>query len=165
MMCEECGKRPARMAVTMITSGKATTRRLCPQCAARLQRGDAQSVQTALLSALAGDNPPALTCPCCGRTTEQFLHTGRLGCPACYDAFTPILGQLLMQLDGVSQQEPPQAAPLAENAPAKLAANPRAQQIEQLRGELYQAVSEENYERAAVLRDEIRTLESEAEQP
>ena len=35
----------------------------------------------------------------------------------------------------------------------------------QLRGELYQAVSEENYERAAVLRDEIRTLESEAEQP
>ena len=38
MMCEECGKRPARMAVTMITSGKATTRRLCPQCAARLQR-------------------------------------------------------------------------------------------------------------------------------
>ena len=32
-------------------------------------------------------------------------------------------------------------------------------------GELYQAVSEENYERAAVLRDEIRTLESEAEQP
>ena len=58
MMCEECGKRPARMAVTMITSGKATTRRLCPQCAARLQRGDAQSVQTALLSALAGDNPP-----------------------------------------------------------------------------------------------------------
>ena len=113
MMCEECGKRPARMAVTMITSGKATTRRLCPQCAARLQRGDAQSVQTAFLSALAGDNPPALTCPCCGRTTEQFLHTGRLGCPACYDAFTPILGQLLMQLDGVSQQEPPQAAPLA----------------------------------------------------
>ena len=61
MMCEECGKRPARMAVTMITSGKATTRRLCPQCAARLQRGDAQSVQTALLSALADDNPPALT--------------------------------------------------------------------------------------------------------
>ena len=165
MMCEECGKRPARMAVTMITSGKATTRRLCPQCAARLQRGDAHSVQTAFLSALAGDNPPALTCPCCGRTTEQFLHTGRLGCPACYDAFTPILGQLLMQLDGVSQQEPPQAAPLAENAPAKLAADPRAQQIEQLRGELYQAVSEENYERAAVLRDEIRTLESEAEQP
>ena len=68
-----------------------------------------------------------------------------------------------MQLDGVSQQ--PQAAPLAENAPAKLAADPRAQQIGQLRGELYQAVSEENYERAAVLRDEIRTLESEAEQP
>ena len=83
MMCEECGKRPARMAVTMITSGKATTRRLCPQCAAHLQRGDAQSVQTALLSALAGDNPPALTCPCCGRTTEQFLHTGR--CPRCPD--------------------------------------------------------------------------------
>ncbi len=165
MMCEECGKRPARVAVTVITSGKASTRHLCPLCAARLQRGDAQSVQATLLGVLMGSNPPAIVCPCCGRTTEQFLHTGRLSCPACYDAFTPILGKLFMQLDSVPQQTPPQTAPLSENTPAKLPADPRAQQIDQLRGELYQAVSEENYEHAAALRDKIRALESEAKQP
>ena len=86
MMCEECGKRPARMAVTMITSGKATTRRLCPQCAARLQRGDAQSVQTALLSALAGDNPP-FPVPAAGAQRSNFCIQGVWAVPP---AMTPL---------------------------------------------------------------------------
>lgn len=164
MMCECCGKRPARLSVTMITNGKSVNRHFCPQCAARLQRGDAQSVQFALLGAMAADDPPQLLCPACGCTSEQFLRSGRLGCAACYDAFAPILGRIFMQIDGALHHEAPvQSA--AQNADNRSPLSPSEMQLEQLRGELYQAVSEENYERAAVLRDEIRALESEEQQP
>lgn len=163
MMCESCGKRPARLSVTMITNGKSISRHFCPQCASRLQRGDAQSVQSALLGAMAADHPPQLLCPACGCTSEQFLRSGRLGCAACYEAFSPMLDHILMQIDGALQHEAPQQSVQSTDDKPPLSASET--QLEQLRSELYQAVSEENYERAAVLRDEIRSLESEEQQP
>ena len=37
MLCEECGKNQATVAITVSAGGEVTTRRLCPECMKKMQ--------------------------------------------------------------------------------------------------------------------------------
>ena len=99
------------------------------------------------------EDVPDLTCPRCKTTYREFRATGRLGCPYDYEAFESALVPLLEKIHhGVRHEgkQPGQAAPPPQIA-LKLAA---------LREKLRTAVQAEQYETAAELRDQIRTLEA-----
>lgn len=88
-------------------------------------------------------------------TYNQFTQLGRFGCPDCYDNFASRLEPLLRRIQTGNSH--------SGKVPTKSGEKIQQQRrLEALRRELQQAVAEENFERAAELRDEIRTLEQNA---
>ena len=71
---------------------------------------------------------------------EDYRRTAHLGCPDCYSVFA-------RELDPTAEQSD---TPAEEESPAVTRAR--------LQQELQKAVEQEDYERAAALRDQIKTL-------
>ncbi len=93
-----------------------------------------------------------LTCPLCGRTFKDFMHTGRFGCGACYNAFDAKIRPLMKQLHGADShvgRGPELDRKKAESISREL----------NLKEELREAIAQEEYERAAEIRDKLKKLE------
>jgi len=92
-----------------------------------------------------------IKCPRCGFTQADFKKTGRLGCTACYAAFAEPLEPLLksMHKDTKHVGKVPQALRQGQE---------RSKHLDALQEELQQAIAVEDFERAAVLRDQIKRL-------
>lgn len=97
-----------------------------------------------------------LRCPSCGMTYNQFTQLGRFGCPDCYDSFSSRLEPLLRRIQtGTSH---------TGKVPVKSGATlQQKRRLEALRRELQQAVANEQFERAAELRDQIKLLEQQGD--
>ena len=81
------------------------------------------------------------------------MKSGRLGCSACYDVFGESLESMLKNMHKGSEH--------IGKAPASLIRNRQLDaQIKNLQSSLERAVAEEEYEKAADLRDQIRRIES-----
>ncbi|MGH7658753.1 MAG: UvrB/UvrC motif-containing protein, partial [Gemmatimonadales bacterium] len=96
----------------------------------------------------------AVRCDGCGATLEDFRDTGRLGCPECYRTFSGPLGDLLRRLHGATRH-------VGERYRAPGSAEPTngSPGLErELRERLRVAVESENFELAAQLRDQLRTV-------
>lgn len=91
--------------------------------------------------------PQERQCAVCGLTESELRRTGRVGCGACYEQFEELLLPYIRRLQGVTA-----------HVGTTLKENP----VEQLKSRLKQAISDENYEEAARLRDEIGRLEGKA---
>ena len=93
-------------------------------------------------------------CPVCGFTQADFKKTGRLGCSACYGAFSEGLTSLLKAMHKGTEH----VGKLPQRAHQQIQINDR---MRALTADLQKAVAEENYETAASLRDQIKKLEHE----
>ncbi len=106
---------------------------------------------------LAQDAAPVteLTCAVCGWTHSQFKKTGRLGCSACYDLLTEDLTPMLRNMH-------PGLVHVGK-APRRFAQEQKKQaSTKLLQEQLQKAISDEEYEKAAQLRDEIMALQQAA---
>ena len=158
MICERCGQREAEVHIKQVQGSRVEEHWLCRDCAAELGEGLPQLTLTFsfkdLLPSLGPvakepDAPPGLPCPRCGLLLREFRKTGLLGCPDCYDAFRERLLPLIRKVQGAEAHrgERPSAPP------------EQGEELPRLREELRAALQEEEYERAAALRDRIRSLE------
>ncbi|MBQ2700954.1 MAG: UvrB/UvrC motif-containing protein [Clostridia bacterium] len=159
MMCEECGQNPATVILALNVNGESTQKHLCASCMEKLKtsfsKGDLQSFLTSILSDIAATDMPEkeLNCSRCGLSYREFKKTGRLGCAQCYQDFRDELKPMLLKIHGRSQHA---------------GRMPRISQKEQeqqqmlcdLRKRMEEAVSQENFEEAALLRDQIKQLAS-----
>jgi len=94
-------------------------------------------------------------CEECGMTFAEFRKGTLLGCPECYKAFERLLSTLLERAhEGGTHHigKVPRRAGAGEQRQALL---------RRMRKQLNDAVIEEDYERAARLRDDIRRVEKE----
>ena len=93
------------------------------------------------------------TCPICGISFYDFRSRGRLGCPNDYVCFAKQLDVLILNIHGESEHvgKVPRRTGKATN---------RRTLLIKLRRELNEAVTEEDYERAGLLRDKINEIES-----
>ncbi len=153
--CELCEKNEASVHFTEIADAEVSKLFICRTCAE--ERGlleDTPSLDE-LMSSISKPKRRAATphvapCPKCGLEFADFQSQGRLGCGNCYVAFETQLKPLLRQIheDWQHTGKAPQGAGAAASAWAR---------VEALQRELDAAVAAERYERAAALRDEIRT--------
>ena len=99
-------------------------------------------------------------CSTCGWDYASFRKTGRLGCPDCYQAFYETLKSAIgaMHRGTTHTGKHPGAfhGTMPENAPADKGILRR--ELEKLQNSLNIAVANEEFERAAVLRDKINEL-------
>lgn len=168
MLCEKCGKAPATVRIEHVVNGKKTTMYLCEECArdAGFLGDFFQSPFSInnLLSAFLGSQAEALPsqtypreetrCPVCGMSYRDFAQVGRLGCSQCYDVFASNLVPLVKRIHGSDRHIG--KTPAATNEGVQL-----RKDLDELKNKLAQAVSAEEYEKAAELRDQIRALEAE----
>lgn len=167
MMCDECGQNPATIHIATIIGGKKKDENLCPQC---WQKRNTQLLGGLavgdLLSKLLGaknkkenresteaqkEETPDIVCPGCGMTLREFQKSGKVGCADCYAAFGDKMKQTLKSIHGHSRH--------VGKVPEYLVAQVTTQRrMDDLRRQMEDAVAQEDFERAAVLRDEIKAL-------
>ncbi|NJN14326.1 MAG: hypothetical protein HC813_01370 [Planctomycetes bacterium] len=159
-LCQYCGKREAKIHFTEVKDDKKKTEiHLCEPCAHEKNMGVAfpsllqHIVKGGIAPSKAEADAVPSSCPHCGLAYVDFKAKGRLGCPACYEAFQPVLVALLEKVHG--------SAVHSGRTPARLkGVLITDEEMEGLERELSEAVQAEEYERAARLRDRIRSLGS-----
>ena len=93
-------------------------------------------------------------CSNCGMTFAQFRQSGTVGCPDCYSAFERQLGPLIERAQNGGTHH---VGKTPQRAGASI---DRQLLIQRLAKELDSAVAAEQYERAAELRDRLKSLET-----
>jgi len=97
--------------------------------------------------------PQKLACEKCGMSYEEFQKVGKLGCDNCYNIYGERLKPILKRLHGDVIHK--------GKVPVKASKSIRvSKEIEKLKEELNMAVRNEEYEKAAEIRDKIKALEA-----
>lgn len=162
MICQNCQQREATVQITKTINGETQKHYLCEQCAHKAQEVNLvfhPGVIPDFLQALFGfttppKSPKEEVCPQCGRTLSQITQAGKLGCSECYQKFEPHLEPLLRKIHGGGHH--------VGKIPTRRGAAIRGKvEIQNLKEKLQQLVQKEEFEAAAVVRDQIRQLEQE----
>lgn len=182
MKCQKCNQREATTHLTKVINGNKTEYHLCNECANSSDEFKTEfnsvfdtdfgfnsffgsMLKDFSMPSLFGSsmynslNPqssrtvPALNSKCdvCGTTFEEFSRDGQIGCPNCYNVFKSRLGAPLQKFHGGSEH----IGKMPNSNKSEISINKR---IKQLETELNQDVINQNFEHAAVLRDEIKKL-------
>jgi protein arginine kinase activator len=160
MICNICSKNQATVHLTEIVNEQMTELHLCEQCAqAKSHEMEQQFGLNDLLKGLVDFEKPSaeketllIKCSSCGLTYADFKKIGRLGCGQCYVTFKKYLAPLLKRIHGSNCHTG--KSPLKSHGPCK-----KKEDLQELRLSLQKAIENEDFEKAAQLRDAIRELE------
>lgn len=175
MQCDYCDSK-ATVFFTQVIGDSSKKSSLCGKCAEQKGVTDPQgflldgmnlsqiSEQAASAAAGGGMVPQAAgaseaplgdagsgICPGCGFAFDDLKKTGRLGCSQCYQFFRE---EILHNLGGMHKD----TCHVGRVPEGMLEAFKNRQQLEKLELEMKAAIADEDYEKAAALRDEIGGL-------
>jgi len=162
MLCQKCHKNLATVRYAEVVNGKVTDLHLCQDCLGKQQDassgfelgGPTPVVKTPASAGLArGHFRSPRKCKTCGIPLVKILDSGKVGCRGCYVTFARELEPLLLGLHGSTIHQG--KAPHVDDMRVRL-----HEDLQNKRRVLRSAVQGENYEEAALLRDEIRQLET-----
>lgn len=162
MNCDFCGN-PAKVFFTQLVDGQMKKICMCEPCAEErgvtnptgfsltdlLHGGVAVSAETAPQAPRVQASGKA--CPNCGFTLEELHKVRRFGCSECYGAFADEVAQIVRGMHKGSSH-------IGKVPEGLVAMQVLRQRMDELQTRLGQAVTSEQYEEAAGLRDEIRKL-------
>lgn len=157
----DCCSNPATVHETLVENGVKTEVHLCAEHA--VERGlivpGPHGPALVVAKLLQGQLPArraVKTCPTCGSSMQAIRDAGLAGCPLCYRHFDEELGALITRAQGGASvhvgRHPAHAAELVDRAALR----------NKLARELREAVSREEYERAAKIRDRLQALGGQA---
>lgn len=161
MLCQKCGKNVANTHIKTVINGKVTEQSLCGYCAAK--QGFSSPAGNSLSKLLAsmmgqslqmGSASSGARCKSCGATFADIAENGKVGCATCYSEFSEQLLPHLKRIHGNIKH--------TGKIPTErqLVVKPSADTISELKARLASLVVAEEYEEAAVVRDEIKRLEA-----
>jgi len=159
MLCDICKKNVATVHLTQMVEGKTKKVDLCEACSK--EKGMDDPTGTSLADLLLGlgaaqemeqaSSGGEVKCPNCGFTHADFKKAGRLGCAECYKVFSEGLEGLLKTMHKGTRHvgKTPQAYKQTQDLSDKL---------KSLQKKLEKAISDEDFENAATLRDELKAV-------
>ncbi|MBQ7292905.1 MAG: UvrB/UvrC motif-containing protein [Clostridia bacterium] len=168
MLCERCKKNTATVFYEENINGQKHSCSLCSECAAEINSGDNTvgifpfsgfgGLHDQIFAGLFGFNDAPIkkskTCSFCSATFSDFQKNGKTGCPKCYETFSDELRSTIRSIHGNVKH--------VGRSPAKFRKNrEKEDKLKVLRKQLKEAVSDENFELAASLRDQIKAIENE----
>lgn len=161
MMCDKCGKNPATTHVKTVINGVIQQNHLCSYCAAKGGYNSFGNLSLAnLLTSMFSDSAisshsVSRRCECCGSSFSDIVESGRVGCSECYEIFKAELLPSLNRLHGKALHVG--ATPVKKTPPVETL----EQKIAKLKEDMLKAIDNEDFEKAAELRDEIKALKGE----
>lgn len=163
MLCQKCHKKRATIRYAEVVDGHVTDQFWCADCMAQQKsagegfelaevppaRPNKASIQKVVSKVVRAQR----ACPVCDTRLQSILDTRLLGCADCYEHFADELPALLIRIHD------------AQTHRGKVAhvSDARTQLRSELQGKrtlLRSMLKAENYEEAAMLRDEIQGLEA-----
>ncbi len=170
MLCEQCGLNEAVRHYRITVNGETEQHHLCASCAAQVLPGldpwsESQEtlfpmplILSELVSPKPAQNPVEVSgCPGCGSRLADISQRGQAGCAECYSFFSQVFTPYVQRMYGKAIH----TGRIPRGASQELR---RRRALEQLREELQSCIKDQNFEKAAELRDQIRTLEQEGSQ-
>ena len=161
MKCQSCGKKEATVRYYENINGKQKEVFLCADCANNLGFSSFSDIFSPIFTSLPKfmyENQIEQTCPNCGYSFEEYTKTGLFGCPECYNTFKDKLDSLFLKINGKNRH-----VPLIRSKNIKAQKNNKndknISEFDKLKQELKKLVENEEYEKAAVIRDKIKKLE------
>ncbi len=157
MLCSICKEKEAKFHYTNIVGDKVQKVDLCEDCAKNkgmdnptgfsfadelFGLGASQEIEQA-------GGETGLKCPACGFTQADFKKAGRLGCAECYQTFAEPLEGLLKTMHKGTRH----VGKVPESFRQTRSSSDR---LKTLQKKLAKAIEAEDFEQAAVLRDEIK---------
>ena len=169
MLCQHCFKKTATVNVTQVVGGEKKELNLCADCAENLGLQKAISnlpqIFTGLMmnilkekdkqSSLPVRQTLSERCPFCNYSWDDFKRTGLLGCDHCYSSFYDQIKEVLRRIHGSTKH--------IGFHPRQETVDLFDQNLSFLEWALQEALVKEDYEKAAELRDKIRTLKQKTE--
>jgi protein arginine kinase activator len=164
MLCQNCQKRMANVHFTQVINNNKVEMHLCEQCAkekGQFKFGPTVNFNDFLTGFIGYDGYPSyaspvlkpLVCDKCGLSFEEFQKIGKLGCSHCYETYKEKLGPLIKRIHGGLEHH--------GKVPAKVSiALKSSREAEDFKEQLNKAIENEEYEKAAEIRDRIKGLES-----
>ena len=161
MLCQQCKQRPAKVQITQTINGKKNVIFLCEDCAELgeeliMAPFNMPDLLSSILENFSGITQPqikekAIICQSCGTTYDEFIHTGKFGCSECYEAFGTKLIPIFRRIHGNIKHTGKKPEVFKDLRKAE-------KEIDNLKLLLEQAIKDEKYEDAAILRDKIKGL-------
>ena len=160
MLCDACKKNEAVVHYAEVVNGEIKKLNICEQCAKEKGFGVEVSFSMGdMLGGLIKDSSMEIdktvkvenSCRTCGMTYEEFRKTGRLGCDKCYEIFEKKLISILDTIHKHTRHK----GKIPKDYRDKFNS---IMKIKELNKMLKEAVDNEEFEEAAVLRDKIRHL-------
>ena len=174
MLCEKCNKNMANVYLKNNINGNITENYLCSSCAGTLYSQNHNYAQLADLfgggfdsdifsmlnfnktspSALSFTETERKICPVCGSSFTDITKSGKAGCGSCYETFKNELAPNVIRIHGTANH----TGKIPKNRSAQISAK---RKIEQLKVKLKKAIEAQNFEEAAVIRDDIAKVNQE----
>lgn len=163
MKCDICGERDAIFTITHVIGSERKELHLCAECAKEAniplnEQKIGNSVRNLLYSLIdkkhksMDDNK---ICPVCGQSLSTIKKTRRVGCAECYTAFKTEIKTIFNEKNITMEY--------SGTLPKQLKCfHSVLSDRMMLNAKLKEAVENEEYEKAAVYRDQLKILESNA---
>jgi protein arginine kinase activator len=166
MMCERCKKNEATVHFMQTVNGVKSEMLLCSECAEKENKYSFFSDD--LFSGFFTDSILGLRrsgaekkCELCGLTRRELASNGRPGCAKCYEVFADELDKIIYGIHGNAKHNGALPGKHAENLEEQKKLDALKKEIQALKEEQKNAIAEQNYERAAEIRDRLRQIEEE----
>ncbi len=169
MLCQNCKKNEATTHIKRVFAGERTENHLCRDCAVSLGFGDIfddlSFSMPSIFSSFFDDAVFALgdsrsaRCEKCGSSFDDIVKSGKVGCADCYKKFYSELMPSIQRIHGKVKHSG--SVPEIVAHPITPKEKTAQEKITELEEELAKAIEEQNFEKAAVLRDKIKDLKGE----
>lgn len=166
MLCQKCKAKEANTHVKSVVNGEYEEYMLCSDCAKEMGYtnlwSDVNSDFNSILGSFFSNALPARSettrCPMCGSTYHDIAKSGQVGCANCYDLFLSELMPSIRRIHGNTTHcgKKPLISKKENKTTIK---SEKSNAIDDLKQQLNDAVSEQNFELAAELRDKIKEME------
>lgn len=173
MLCQKCKKNQANVHLVKLVNGEKSDVWLCEECARKISdislgipmnntniNSDSfQNILSGFFDSFDKKKEPRkelkmdVVCTNCGMRFSKFKETLEAGCGECYSSFKDLIDEEIKKVQGSTVHIGKIPLNINEEEEKQLS-------IKQLKEQLNKAIIEEAYERAAVLRDKIKSLKN-----
>lgn len=158
MICDRCGDREATIHQIHVTDNQVQHLQLCEECAKEGTEDPAAEAGVAeAFEGFKSQQEESEVCPECGTTLQELRKTNRVGCEECYSTFRDQFEQLVHRIHGAERHVGEGSEYTGEGGGLGKVSSDKKKKMLQKR--LQKRVEEEDYERAAELRDRIEDLD------
>lgn len=171
MLCQRCHKNEASIHVVKMVNGNKSDSWICEECAKELSKNPLEAINLdnkkepsieSIIGSFMGmlddkTNPNNIdkidvVCKKCGTTLSKFKITGTVGCLECYDSFREEIKKYLQK----EKQYSVHIGKIPNGVKDKFT---EKKKMIELKAKLKSYIEQEEYEKAAVIRDKILKLE------